>query len=51
MALVMGIVPTLFLRQIDQAVKTALVPMATTTNAAAPAAHHLLQVLAQVIGR
>jgi NADH-quinone oxidoreductase subunit M len=51
MALVMGIVPTLFLRQIDQAVKAALAPMATTTNAAAPAAHHLLQVLAQVIGR
>ena len=48
MALVMGVVPAIFLRQIDPAVKVALAPFAPSTNAAA---HHVLQVLAQVIGR
>jgi NADH-quinone oxidoreductase subunit M len=51
MALVMGIVPSMFLRQIDPAVKVALAPFATGMNALAPAAHHFTQVIAQVIGR
>jgi NADH-quinone oxidoreductase subunit M len=51
MALLMGVVPTLFLRQIDPAVKTALAPFANGMHAAAPAAHHITQVIAQVIGR
>ena len=51
MALVMGIVPSIFLRQIDPAVKVALAPFATGMNAVAPAAHHFTQVIAQVIGR
>ena len=51
MALVMGVIPTMFLRQIDPAVKIALAPFAQPMQAAAPAAHHVLQALAQVIGR
>ncbi len=51
MALVMGVVPSIFLRQIDPAVKVALAPFATGMNAVAPAAHHFTQVIAQVIGR
>jgi NADH-quinone oxidoreductase subunit M len=51
MALVMGIVPSMFLRQIDPAVKVALAPFATGMNALAPAAHHFTQSIAQVIGR
>jgi NADH-quinone oxidoreductase subunit M len=51
MSLVMGVVPTIFLRQIDPAVKVALAPFANGLNASAPAAHHFTQVIAQVIGR
>jgi NADH-quinone oxidoreductase subunit M len=51
MALVMGVIPTMFLRQIDPAVKVALAPFANGMHAAAPAAHHFTQILAQVIGR
>ncbi len=51
MALVMGVIPTMFLRQIDPAVKVAIAPFANATHAAAPTAHSFTQVLAQVIGR
>ena len=51
MSLVMGVVPMIFLRQINPAVQAALQPFTNGVNAAAPSAHHLLQVLAQVIGR
>jgi NADH-quinone oxidoreductase subunit M len=51
MSLVMGVVPMLFLRQINPAVQAALAPFSNGVNAAAPNARHILQVLAQVIGR
>ena len=51
MALVMGVIPTMFLRQIDPAVRLALVPFANSMHNAAASAPHILQVLAQVIGR
>ena len=49
MSLVMGVVPMIFLRQINPAVQTALAPFGNAVNA--HAAHNILQVLAQVIGR
>lgn len=51
MALLMGVVPNIFLRQIDPAVKVALAPLGNVYNAGAPVLHHVTQVLAQVIGR
>ena len=51
MALVMGVVPMLFLRQINPAVTAALQPVIDRMNAITPPAHHALQALAQVFGR
>jgi NADH-quinone oxidoreductase subunit M len=51
MSLVMGVVPMIFLRQINPAVQAALSGVNGGVQAAAPTAHHFLQVLAQVIGR
>ena len=51
MSLVMGVVPMIFLRQINPSVQAVLSTFNNGTNAAAPTAHHILQVLAQVIGR
>jgi NADH-quinone oxidoreductase subunit M len=48
MSLVMGVVPMLFLRQINPAVQAAL---DSTVRTQGSAAHNFLQVLAQVIGR
>ncbi len=50
-AFVMGVVPIIFLRQIDPAVKAALAPVQAVVNAAAPAAQSISGALSQVIGR
>jgi NADH-quinone oxidoreductase subunit M len=51
MALVMGVVPMLFLRQINPAVQAALQPFNNGATTVGTSAHHVLQVLAQVLGR
>ncbi|ABF40306.1 NADH dehydrogenase subunit M [Candidatus Koribacter versatilis Ellin345] len=51
MSLVMGVVPMIFLRQINPAVQAALSGVNGGVQAAVPTAHHFLQVVAQVIGR